>query len=213
MPKKQHDRVYLADLLADPLLWMMMKADKVGEADLITLVTSVALWKTACASGLSDGDAIVPEGPKDYRPGVGIVLLNTADQVFVGRRRKTKGKSWQMPQGGIDEGEAPRDAVFRELKEEIGTDQAEIVAESERWLFYDLPPDLVGKAWRGRWRGQRQKWFVMRFKGKDQDIDIKRHHAEFSDWKWVALDDLPDLIVSFKRPLYLEILEEFSKAL
>jgi putative (di)nucleoside polyphosphate hydrolase len=116
-----------------------------------------------------------------------------------------------MPQGGIDEDEDPRDAAFRELKEEIGTDKAQIIAESKDWLRYDLPPGLR-KRWDNRWRGQQQKWFVMRFKGVDADINVPSEQPEFSAWKWVSIERLPDLIVSFKRQLYLDLVREFRES-
>ena len=115
-----------------------------------------------------------------------------------------------MPQGGIDEGEDLRSAALRELKEEIGTDKAEILAETQRWLRYDLPIELVERARHGSWRGQRQKWFVMRFTGNDDDINLATGHPEFSAWKWVPAQQLPDLIVSFKRQVYLDLAAEFG---
>jgi putative (di)nucleoside polyphosphate hydrolase len=148
-----------------------------------------------------------------YRPAVGIMLLDRANRVFVARRIDMKEEAWQMPQGGIDKGEAPQDAAFRELEEEIGTAKAEIIAESRDWLRYDLPPDLVGKVWGGRWKGQRQKWFAMRFTGRDEDIDLKTKHPEFSAWKWADPAHLPQLIVPFKRQLYVEVLQEFAALL
>ncbi|HTZ80917.1 MAG TPA: RNA pyrophosphohydrolase [Stellaceae bacterium] len=148
-----------------------------------------------------------------YRRAVGIMLLNAASEVFVAQRIDFAQDAWQMPQGGIDEGEAPRAAAFRELKEEIGTDQAEIVAESGRWLTYDYPPELRGRAWRGRYRGQIQKWFAMRFTGSDADIDLETAHPEFRAWKWIPPQDLPRLIVAFKRQLYLDVLMEFRELL
>ncbi len=148
-----------------------------------------------------------------YRAGVGIMLLNSANLVFVARRLDMSSQAWQMPQGGIDGGETPRDAAFRELEEEIGTDKAVILAESRDWLRYDLPAELAGKAWGGRYRGQRQKWFAMRFTGSDGDIDLATEHPEFSDWKWAPADSLPQLIVPFKRQLYLDVLAEFAQLL
>lgn len=198
----------LSELLADPILWMLLKADKIREAELMELLSAVAGSRGPVEASRG------PSGrgkPTEYRPGVGIMLLNDDNQVFVGRRRKAEGQAWQMPQGGIDGDEDPRAAAFRELKEEVGTDNAEILAESDRWLFYDLPDELIGKAWRGRWRGQRQKWFVMRFKGTEADIRVKSQGSEFSAWKWVPLEDLPELIVSFKRPMYLDLVEEFGR--
>jgi putative (di)nucleoside polyphosphate hydrolase len=121
--------------------------------------------------------------------------------------------AWQMPQGGIDAGETPTQAALRELYEETGTDKAEIVAETRGWLHYDLPPPIAVTAWRGRFRGQRQKWFLMRFEGEDSDIDLTRHDAEFDLWKWVAPAELPGLIVAFKRPVYVALLDEFREQL
>jgi putative (di)nucleoside polyphosphate hydrolase len=149
-------------------------------------------------------------GAGAYRRGVGILLLNDAGAVWVGRRIDQREESWQMPQGGIDAGETPRQAAFRELKEEIGTDKAEILAESRDWLSYELPPKMRSKVWRGRYRGQKQKWFAMRFLGHDRDIDIAAHHPEFNAWKWIPPDDLIRLIVPFKRELYREIVTEFA---
>ena len=144
-----------------------------------------------------------------YRPCVGIMLLNGQGQVFVGRRIDQTVEAWQMPQGGIDAGEDPRDAALRELKEEIGTDQAEILAESRDWLNYDLPANLIGKVWRGRYRGQTQKWFAMRFLGAEADIDIDTEHPEFQEWRWLAMDDLLQHIVPFKYDVYARVVAEF----
>lgn len=144
-----------------------------------------------------------------YRPCVGIVLLNDEGQVFVGRRSDTEGENWQMPQGGIDAGESPREAAIRELREEVGTDAAEILAETPDWLTYDLPRELVGKVWRGRWRGQKQKWVAMRFLGADADIRLDAHEREFDAWRWVDIETLPALIVAFKRPVYEAVVRAF----
>ncbi len=143
-----------------------------------------------------------------YRPCVGILLLNSTDLVFVGRRIDTPG-AWQMPQGGIDENEPPAIAAQRELAEEIGTDRAEILAESRQWLTYDLPAHLIGKVWKGRYRGQQQRWFAFRFTGNDDDIRLNTAHPEFSDWQWVPPGDLVRLIVPFKREVYAAVVEEF----
>jgi putative (di)nucleoside polyphosphate hydrolase len=145
-----------------------------------------------------------------YRPGVGLMLLNRENKVFVAQRIDTAMAAWQMPQGGIDEGEDPRHAALRELEEEIGTDKAEIIAESRRWFDYDLPRDLVPKVWHGRYRGQTQKWFALRFLGEDSDIDIETEDPEFSAWKWAAHEDLPRLIVPCKLQLYRAVLKEFA---
>jgi putative (di)nucleoside polyphosphate hydrolase len=151
-------------------------------------------------------------GSGAYRPAVGIMLLNRRGRVFVARRiDMARTSAWQMPQGGIDPGETPRQAAVRELAEEIGTGKAEIVAESSRWLSYDLPAPLAATVWGGRYRGQRQKWFAMRFTGCDADIDLATAHPEFDAWRWVTPDELPGLIVSFKRRLYIDILAEFRE--
>ena len=145
-----------------------------------------------------------------YRDGVGVMLLNADNQVFVARRIDMTSEAWQMPQGGIDAGEEPRAAALRELEEEIGTHKAAIIAESRDWLSYDLPPELVGKLWGGRYRGQRQKWFVMRFEGEDSDINIATEHPEFCEWKWTPMHTLPDIIVPFKRANYAALVKEFA---
>jgi putative (di)nucleoside polyphosphate hydrolase len=154
-------------------------------------------------------DMLAPDDA-GYRPGVGIMLLDRRGRVFVARRIDIAAETWQMPQGGIDEDEDPRAAALRELKEEIGTDKAEILAESKGWLRYDLPAELLQAARHGPWRGQRQKWFVMRFTGEDGDIDLATGHPESSAWKWVEVRELPELIVSFKRQVYLDLLSEFA---
>jgi putative (di)nucleoside polyphosphate hydrolase len=142
---------------------------------------------------------------------VGVLLLNAQGKVFAARRIDTRSEAWQMPQGGIDSGETPHQAVMRELMEEIGTDKVEILGESKRWFTYDLPDYLQQKLWRGRFRGQRQKWFAMRFTGKDADINIETERPEFCEWTWMEHKVLPDLIVSFKRQLYIDVLEEFKE--
>ena len=152
-------------------------------------------------------------GAEAYRPGVGIMLLNRHGLVFGGRRIDTSGTAWQMPQGGIDEGETPRQAAMRELKEETGTDKAEIIAESSGWLSYDLPPEKAATIWGGRYRGQRQKWFAARFLGDDGDFDLNAFEPEFAEWKWLPAADLPRFIVPFKRQLYLDVLAEFRHIL
>ena len=146
-----------------------------------------------------------------YRPAVGIMLVNPAGLAFIGRRIDMPAglAAWQMPQGGIDPGESPREAAFRELEEEVGTDKAEILAETQGWLHYDLPTDIASRMWSGRWRGQRQKWFLMRFTGTDADINPATEHPEFDAWEWVEPHRLPELIVPFKRQLYSELLAEF----
>lgn len=213
MPKTSQDpnRATLTELLADPIVQMVMRADHVTEHELAALIGE-KLSKLGAGSKSDFGGNPIEPASRDYRPSVGIMLLNEKKEVFVGRRRKTAGEAWQMPQGGIDEGEDPRVAAFRELKEETSIENAEILAESKSWLYYDLPVALVGKTRHKGWRGQRQKWFAMRFKGSDVDIDIATHESEFSAWKWVAMEDLADLIVPFKRLVYMSVLDEFRDA-
>jgi len=144
-----------------------------------------------------------------YRPCVAVMLLSRAGQVLVGKRIDQTLEGWQMPQGGIDDGESPRDAVFRELEEEIGTRNAEILREHPDWLKYDLPPRLVGLSLRGKYRGQTQKWFAMRFLGEDREINLATEHAEFSHWRWASIEELPRLIVPFKRDTYAKVIATF----
>jgi putative (di)nucleoside polyphosphate hydrolase len=145
-----------------------------------------------------------------YRPAVGVMLLNRRGEVFVGKRIDQTVEGWQMPQGGIDKGETPRQAALRELLEEVGTDKAEVIAEMDDWVTYDLPPHLVGVAFKGKYRGQRQKWFALRFTGQDRDIDLTAHDPEFSAFQWVSLEALPDLIVPFKRETYRAVIAAFQ---
>lgn len=154
-----------------------------------------------------------PYEKRPYRPGVGLLLVNDGDLVFVGRRIDQTAEAWQMPQGGIDEGEDARTAAMRELEEEIGTAKAEIVAESRDWIYYDLPEDIADKVWKGQYRGQRQKWFLLRFLGQDSDIRLDTQHQEFDAWRWVPLDQVPALIVPFKQVLYRKVVQEFAPLL
>ena len=144
-----------------------------------------------------------------YRPCVGIMLVNNEGLVFVGRRIDQTVEGWQMPQGGIDDGETPEQAALRELEEETGTNKATIIAQMDEWLTYDLPPHLLGVALHGRYRGQRQKWIAMRFTGEDKDINIQTAEPEFGSWKWLALEALPRLIVPFKRDTYMKVIAAF----
>jgi putative (di)nucleoside polyphosphate hydrolase len=145
-----------------------------------------------------------------YRRGTGAVLFNRRGEVFVGQRVDSRGEYWQMPQGGIDGAEEPAEAVLRELEEEIGTAKAEILAESREWLTYDLPADLVGTAWGGRYRGQTQKWFALRFTGEDTDINLDTEHPEFKVWRWAPFNRIESLVVPFKRRLYRAVVQEFA---
>jgi putative (di)nucleoside polyphosphate hydrolase len=146
-----------------------------------------------------------------YRPGVGIMLLNQDGMAFVGHRiRMPVGLTrWQMPQGGIDTGETTRQAALRELREEIGTSRADILAESRRWFYHDVPDEIGQGIMGGRYRGSRQKWFAMRFTGTDADINLATEHPEFNAWEWVDKKQLPVLVAPFMRTLYLDVLIEF----
>ena len=156
-----------------------------------------------------------------YRPCVGIMLLNRAGLVFIGRRRSRRnvvqlvsGHDWQMPQGGIDPGEAPHAAALRELWEETGVTSVSTLAEAPDWLTYDIPPDVGRRPWKGRFQGQRQRWFAMRFEGADDEIDIdapgQGHKPEFDAWRWERMDRLAELIVPFKRPVYEQVVRCFA---
>lgn len=145
-----------------------------------------------------------------YRPCAGIMLLNNEGKVFVARRIDTDVEAWQMPQGGIDDGEEPQAAAIRELEEETGVTQAVIIAEYESWLTYDLPDELYGKVWKGRYGGQTMKWYVMRFEGQDSDINIQTENPEFSIWRWAEMSELENIIVPFKREIYKTLAETFS---
>lgn len=158
-----------------------------------------------------------PPASLPYRPNVGAVLFNGQGRVFVARRAdfpNAEGAAggWQLPQGGIDSDEDPARAVLRELAEEIGTDRAEIIGEHPDWLTYDLPAELVGRALRGRYRGQRQRWFALRFIGTDADIRLDQDpHPEFDAWRWAELTELPALAVDFKRPIYEILVTSFAR--
>jgi putative (di)nucleoside polyphosphate hydrolase len=147
-----------------------------------------------------------------YRPCAGIMLLNAQRQVFVGQRFDSRYNAWQMPQGGIDDGEDAEVAAIRELGEETGVAPhlVEVIARSTNEHAYDLPPHLMGEMWNGAYRGQRQIWFLMRFLGEDGDINIATEHAEFCAWQWVNADRLVDLIVPFKKELYANVIAEFE---
>ena len=146
-----------------------------------------------------------------YRPGVGVVLINPAGLIFAGQRIDTAAPAWQMPQGGIDDGEKPRAAALRELWEETGVtaDNVEPVAKTADWVTYDLPPELVGKVWQGKYRGQRQKWFLYRFTGSDAAVNIATEHPEFARWRWIGADEMIAAIVPFKRAIYEQVVAEF----
>ena len=157
---------------------------------------------------------------KVYRPCVGVTLINARGLVFIGRRKDRSlaehvapGHEWQMPQGGIDAGEEPFAAALRELREETNVASVSSLAEAPDWLAYDLPQDIAMSAWKGRYQGQRQKWFALRFTGEDSEIDIDApggHKAEFDAWRWVEMAALPGLIIPFKRPVYEKVVEAFA---
>ncbi|HEX8302385.1 RNA pyrophosphohydrolase [Sphingomonas sp.] len=150
-----------------------------------------------------------------YRPCAGVMLINADGQVFVGQRLDSVLEAWQMPQGGINPGEDSLAAAYRELWEETGVKRelVELVASAPDELFYDLPDDLVAKVWNGKWRGQRQRWFLFRFLGTDGDVNIQTAEPEFRAWRWAASEDLPELIVPFKRDLYKQLLSIFAEHL
>ncbi|PTQ09946.1 RNA pyrophosphohydrolase [Sphingomonas oleivorans] len=147
-----------------------------------------------------------------YRAAAGIMLLNSENKVFVAQRLDTTLEAWQMPQGGLDDGEDAKAGALRELEEETGIAPSlvEIIAVAPEELLYDLPADLVGKLWKGRYRGQRQRWFLCRFLGRDEDIDLNTAHPEFRAWRWAEPCELPDMIVPFKRKLYENVLHIFA---
>ena len=146
-----------------------------------------------------------------YRPCVGVVLIDARGLVFAGQRIDSPSPAWQMPQGGIDEGEKPKEAAYRELWEEtgVGRDKVKFVAKTHGWVTYDLPPELLGKIWGGKYRGQKQKWFLFRFTGQDSDVQIATKHPEFSTWRWILADEMVESIVPFKRAVYDQVIRSF----
>ena len=142
------------------------------------------------------------------RVGVGIILLNRENEIFVGKRIDNPKNSWQMPQGGVEENENFLEAAKRELEEETGIKSVKLIKELDKWLEYDLPNDLLGKIWNGKYRGQKQKWFVMKFTGKNEEINIKTQNPEFFEWKWIKTSEVSNIAVAFKAHIYNKIKEE-----
>jgi len=211
---KRRGQATFDHLLDDPVIQAVMQADRVGAQALRALLQRVAATlpppepteREAAELELS----LQPEADPRYRPGVGIVLYNDAGNVFVGRRADVGRASWQMPQGGIEPGETPLAAARRELREEIGTENIDVLAESRAWLRYEVPPCFARASRHGSWRGQQQKWFAMHFRGEDSEINIATEHPEFVAWQWVPATRVAELIIAFKRRLYRDVLAEFE---
>ncbi len=198
------------DLIGDPIVRLMMKADGVNESDLLRAIGAAAAPNRPLHGR---APAIAPAGDEErgrLRRGVGIMLVDRDGRAWVGQRIDIAAEAWQMPQGGIDRGETPAMAARRELREELGTDNADIIAESRTWLSYDIPADILARLRSPCCHGQIQKWFLMRFRGRDGEIDIATEHPEFSAWKWVSPESLAELVVPFKRAVYRSVLREFQ---
>jgi putative (di)nucleoside polyphosphate hydrolase len=149
-----------------------------------------------------------------YRLGVGLMIINSQKKVFIGKRKDTKNPfSWQMPQGGIDSGETPSKAALREMKEEIGCDIGVIIAETKNWYCYDLPVKVIHKMWDGQYKGQKQKWFLIKYTGLDSEINLITEHPEFNRWRWIKLSQLTRVVVPFKKSLYEAVISEFRNIL
>ena len=147
------------------------------------------------------------------RIGVGAIVLNEHNKVLVGKRKDNPIDKWQMPQGGVDKNEDLYSAMRRELYEETSITSFKLIREIERWLTYELPANLKGKIWKGKFRGQKQKWYILRFTGDDKEINVKTKNPEFIDWKWIKIEELPQSIVDFKKKVYEDLVEEISKTI
>ena len=160
-------------------------------------------------------DKVLGPSGLPYRMGAGVVLINPYGLIFAGQRIDNPGPAWQMPQGGIDKGETPREAALRELTEETGVsaDLVEVMAETPDWITYELPPEILGRIWKGKYGGQKQKWFALRFLGSDSAVQIATEHPEFDRWQWMRAADLVDSIVPFKRALYVQVFDDFRDIL
>lgn len=145
-----------------------------------------------------------------FRQGVGMMIIDKDNRVFVGKRIDSKANGWQMPQGGIDLGETPSAAALREMEEEIGSNKGDVIAESKKWYSYRVPTAAIPRLWDGQYCGQKQKWFLIRFTGEDSDINVNTEHPEFDQWKWVDFDNLLNDIISFKYNLYKQVVDEFK---
>lgn len=145
-----------------------------------------------------------------YRPGVGMMIVNKDKKIFIAKRKDTKLQAWQMPQGGIDQGETPSRAAIREMEEEIGNAYGRIISESANWYSYDIPKFLIQKLWEGNYKGQIQKWFLIEYTGQDNDINLNTENPEFTEWRWASIQELPSLIIPFKKKLYDAVIKEFA---
>ena len=200
-------------LLCDPLVELVMRADKIDRAQARELLLHVcrSLGPQTLSEAKSIRLAAEYEIGRDYRRGVAILLFNGHGQVFVGQPRDMV-PAWQAPHSGINRRETPRAAALRELKEEIGVDEVEVLAETAEWYRYDFPLQVAEQNHpKRRWRGQAQKWFAMRLTGPAETIDLSTEHPRFSDWRWVNLRELPELIVDFKRGVYADVVREFAR--